>query len=73
MPNGNKLGSEARLNGGMLIDRHNDFLQEQLLEAQQALFFAKSVKEAKFLQNRINYLKGLVKGLNKNKLLYDKR
>ena len=46
-----------RLNGNQLINQHNHFLQEQLIEAQQSLFFARSVKEAKFLQSRISYLK----------------
>ena len=59
MTNGNRIVRPT--NGSMLIDRHNDFLQEQLIEAQQSLFFARSVKEAKFLQNRINFLKQQVK------------
>ena len=48
--------------GTRLINEHNQFLQEQLMDAQQSLFFARSVKEAKFLQSRIDYLKGLLKG-----------
>ena len=50
-----------RFNGNRLISEHNQFLQEQLIDAQQSLFFARSVKEAKFLQSRINYLKAMLK------------
>ena len=68
MSNGNKLGNETRLtNGNRLIHVHNQFLQEQLMEAQQSLFFARSVKEAKFLQSRINYLKLALKETNSRK------
>ncbi len=55
--NGNKL------TGNRLINEHNDFLQEQLMEAQQSLFFARSVREAKFLQSRIEFLKSQLKGI----------
>ncbi len=51
----------GKTNGNRLIEVHNQFLQEQLMESQQALFFAKSVKEAKFLQSRINFLKERLK------------
>ena len=54
--NGNRLTNSNRL-----VNVHNQFLQEQLMEAQQSLFFARSVKEAKFLQSRINFLKQRVK------------
>ncbi|MBI2084273.1 MAG: hypothetical protein HYT70_01510 [Candidatus Aenigmarchaeota archaeon] len=43
--------------GNGLIEGHNEFLKDQLVDAQQSLFFARSVKEMQFLQNRINYLK----------------
>ena len=56
-----------RLNGNRLISEHNQFLQEQLMDAQQSLFFARSVKEAKFLQNRIDYLKSTLKEINDRK------
>lgn len=58
-------GKMANSNG--LITAHNQFLQEQLMEAQQSLFFARSVKEAKFLQNRIDYLKSTLKNINYRK------
>jgi len=53
-----------RLSRNNLIDGHNQFLQEQLMETQQSLFFARSVKEVKFLQNRIDYLKLQIRGVN---------
>jgi hypothetical protein len=59
MSNGFRNGKT--LSGNGLIGEHNQFLQEQLMEAQQSLFFARSVKEAKFLQNRIDYLKKSLK------------
>lgn len=51
----------GKTNGSRLVEVHNQFLQEQLMEAQQSLFFARSVKEAKFLQSRINFLKERLK------------
>ena len=61
MPNG-KLGNGNRIsNESYLVGRHNDFLREQLIDAQQSLFFARSVKEAKFLQSRIDFLKKQLK------------
>jgi hypothetical protein len=33
-----------------------EFIEEELFRTQRALFDAKSVKEIKFLQNKINYL-----------------
>jgi len=39
------------------------FLQEQLWEAKQALAFAKTVRELKFLQNKIRYLSERMKEL----------
>ncbi len=56
-----------KTNNSWLIDQHNEYLQEQLMEAQQSLFFAKSVKEAKFLQNRIDFLKKQIKSTNGQK------
>lgn len=32
------------------------FFEEQLFDAKQALFFAKTVREVKFLQSKIKYL-----------------
>lgn len=59
MTNGFRNGNGKMVN--ILINGHNQFLQEQLMEAQQSLFFARSVKEAKFLQSRIDYLKNLLR------------
>ena len=59
MVNGNRHSNGRMTN--WFVDEHNQFLQEQLIEAQQSLFFARSVKEAKFLQSRINYLKQRIK------------
>ena len=61
-----KVGN-ARANGRFIIDEHNEFLQEQLMESQQSLFFARSVKEAKFLQTRINFLKQRLNGVKRSK------
>jgi hypothetical protein len=41
------------------------FFEEQLYEAQQALFAATSIKEIRFLQNKIKYLKQRVSGAEK--------
>jgi hypothetical protein len=60
MTNGFRNGNAKIANG--LIDEHNQFLQEQLMEAQQSLFFARSVREARFLQTRIDFLKKQLKG-----------
>jgi hypothetical protein len=38
-----------------------EFIEEELFRTQQALFTAKSVREVKFLQNKINYLKEKIK------------
>ncbi|MBI4009917.1 MAG: hypothetical protein HY361_01850 [Candidatus Aenigmarchaeota archaeon] len=54
MTNGNKE---------RLVAAHNQFLQEMLIETQQSLGFARSVKEMKFLQNKITYLKQRLKGI----------
>lgn len=50
MTNGN------RMVGNRIADVHNQFLQEQLMEAQQSLFYARSVRQAKFLQSKIEFL-----------------
>ncbi|MBU5537030.1 MAG: hypothetical protein QW818_00135 [Candidatus Aenigmatarchaeota archaeon] len=60
-------GLKASKISNNLINAHSKFLQEQLMEAQQSLFFARSVKEIKFLQNRIDYLKRILKEINKRK------
>jgi len=41
------------------------FIEEQLFDAKQALFSATSVREVKFLQNKIKYLRDQVKKLEK--------
>jgi hypothetical protein len=40
------------------------FFEEQLYDAQRSLFVARSVKEARFLTNRINFLRQQIKQLN---------
>lgn len=42
-----------------------EMIEEQLYEAQNALFRAKTVREIKFLQNKINYLKTRARELEK--------
>jgi len=42
------------------------FFEEQLYEAKQALFFAKTVREVKFIQNKISYLSQKLKETNDN-------
>lgn len=46
-----------------LVNAHQMFLEEMLVEAQQSLAFARSVKEARFLQNKISYLKQRLNGI----------
>jgi len=47
-------------------DRDNArFFEEQLFEAKQALFAATTIKQAKFLQNKIKYLNQKVNGSEK--------
>ncbi|MFH0711404.1 MAG: hypothetical protein V1944_02400 [Candidatus Aenigmatarchaeota archaeon] len=41
------------------------FIEEQLYEARQALFAAKTVREIKFIQSKINYLRTKAIQLNK--------
>lgn len=41
------------------------FFEEQLFEAQRALFAANSVREAKFLQSKIKFLKEKMKNTKK--------
>ena len=48
MSNGNKIGR---------VNDHQQFLEEMLDETLQSLAFARSVREAKFLQSKITYLK----------------
>ena len=43
------------------------FFQDQLNEAQQNLFYAKSVKQAKFMTGRINFLRQQIKELSDTK------
>jgi hypothetical protein len=42
-------------------------LRDQLYRAQKALFFAKTVREAKVLQDRINFLRQKMKDMENNK------
>ncbi|MBI2545310.1 MAG: hypothetical protein HYW22_01775 [Candidatus Aenigmarchaeota archaeon] len=57
--------SIQRTNGRM-VEVHNQFLQEQLMEAQQSLFYARSVREAKFLQTKIDFLQQRLKEAKSN-------
>ena len=41
-----------------------EFLEEQLIEARQALFAAKTVREIKFIQTKIKYLSEQFKKLD---------
>jgi hypothetical protein len=41
------------------------FIEEQLYEARQALFAAKTVRQIKFIQSKINYLRERAMLLNK--------
>ena len=41
----------------MRVHDHQQFLEEMLDETLQSLAFARSVREAKFLQSKITYLK----------------
>jgi uncharacterized LabA/DUF88 family protein len=41
------------------------FWEEQLYEAKQALFAARTIKQARFLQNRIKYITEKVKEIQK--------
>jgi len=51
-------------------NRHEEvnLLEEELFEAKQALFAARSVKELKFLQNKINYLSKKLRELNSSRI-----
>jgi hypothetical protein len=51
-------------NRDRLVNEHQQFLEEMLLDAQQSLAFARSVKEAKFIQNKLVYLKQRLKDMN---------
>jgi hypothetical protein len=55
----------SKLNGKSFED--TGFLHDQLFEAQRCLFAARSVKEAKFLNNRIGFLKQQLKQTNEKK------
>lgn len=44
-----------------------NFIEQELFEAKHALFTAKSVREIRFLQNKINYLKKRMKELDGEK------
>jgi hypothetical protein len=52
-------------NRSKLFEEHFDFLQEQLADTQRALFYARSVREVKFLQQKIAYLKKRMKEMRK--------
>jgi len=41
------------------------FIEEQLFDAKQAMFSANSVREVKFLQNKIKYLREQARKLEK--------
>ena len=43
------------------------FVQEELFDTQRALFSAKTVKEMKFLQSKLNFLKMKAKEINGKK------
>ena len=47
-----------------LVNEHQRFLEEMLLETQQSLGYARSVKEAKFLQSKLVYLKQRLEDMN---------
>jgi len=51
-------------NRDRLVNAHQQFLEEMLIDTQQSLAFARSVKEAKFIQNKITYLKQRLHGIN---------
>ncbi len=51
-------------NRDRLVNEHQQFLEEMLIDAHQSLAFARSVKEAKFIQNKITYLKQRLQGIN---------
>jgi len=40
----------------IMIDGNSRFFEEQLFETKQALFAATTIKQARFLQNKIKYL-----------------
>ncbi len=48
-----------RINGRANSDM--GFFEEQLYEAQRSLFLARSVREARFLSDRINFLRQQIK------------
>jgi len=50
-----------------LVDAHQEFLEEMLIETQQSLGFARSVKEARFIQSKITYLKQRLNGIKRER------
>jgi hypothetical protein len=56
MPNGKFIRPDIDQSG---------FFEEQLFEAKQALFSATTVREIKFLQSKIKYLRERVRETNK--------
>lgn len=55
------------MNGKNLVNEHIAFLESELEQAQQNLFFVTSVREVKFLQQKIDYLKKQVKEMKNKK------
>ncbi len=57
------------MNGKQIISNsgENMFFEEQLFETKQQLFQATSIKQAKFLQQKIKYLSDRVKENGKGK------
>ncbi len=49
------------MRNGRTVNSNIGFFEEQLYDAQRSLFLARSVREAKFLNNRINFLKQQIK------------
>ncbi len=55
------------MSGKQITDVNRGFLQEQLFETQRALFTATTVRDIRFLQTKINYLKKVMKEKKKAK------
>lgn len=47
-----------------LVNEHQRFLEELLMETQQSLGYARSVKEAKFIHHKLLYLRQKLKDMN---------
>lgn len=60
------MGGKNNKNPFMAIINDPRFVEEQLFDAQQSLFNARSVREIKFLTMKINYLKKRYQTLNGN-------